>query len=83
MNIQLNILKKRLLEKNYNLNITEKAVEQIVTMGFDPQFGARPLKRVIQKEIENRLAIEILNGKILPSQEIIIDYDGNFIFEVK
>ncbi|MCD4818471.1 MAG: hypothetical protein K8S23_07245, partial [Candidatus Cloacimonetes bacterium] len=80
--IQLNILKKRLLERNYKLNITEKAVEQIVTMGFDPQFGARPLKRMIKKEIENKLAIEILNGKIFPSQEIIIDYDGNFIFKL-
>ena len=46
-------------------------------MGFDPQFSARPLKRVIQKEIENKLAIELLEGKVMPGQKIKIDVVGD------
>jgi len=82
--IQLKILKKRFQDKKINLEFTSKALEKIVDMGFDPKFGARPLKRVIQKEIENNLAIEILNGKIVSSQDISIDFDGeNFRFDIK
>jgi len=79
--LQLNLLKSRIKEKNIDIEFTDSAISQIAELGFDPQFGARPLKRVIQKEIENKLAIEILEGKILPNQKIKIGVkDGEFVF---
>ena len=79
--IQLERLKTRLAEKHINLEVSEKALEQLAEQGFDPHYGARPLKRVIQKEIENKLALEILEGKILPNHKILVDHDGKeFIF---
>jgi ATP-dependent Clp protease ATP-binding subunit ClpB len=75
--LQLNALNKRLKDKNIELEFDEAALEKLTSMGFDPQFGARPLKRVIQKEIENRLAIELLEGNVLPGQKITIDLEGD------
>ncbi|MCK9224700.1 MAG: ATP-dependent chaperone ClpB [Candidatus Muirbacterium halophilum] len=81
--IQINILASRLLEKEIELEITQKAEEFIVNKGYDPVFGARPLKRVIQKKIENPLAEIIIAGKILPGQKISIDEkNADIIFEV-
>ena len=77
--LQLNILNKRLKDKNIELKFSESALDKLTELGFDPQFGARPLKRVIQKEIENKLAIELLEGKILPNQKVKIDVkNGEF-----
>lgn len=56
-----------------NLEITDKAVKWLAEKGFDPQFGARPVKRVIQKEVVNKLSKQILNGEIDNKDEIIID----------
>ncbi|MCF7858328.1 MAG: ATP-dependent chaperone ClpB [Candidatus Cloacimonetes bacterium] len=73
--LQLNILNKRLKDKYIELEFTEAALDKLTELGFDPQFGARPLKRVIQKEIENRLAIELLEGNILPNKKIKFDVE--------
>jgi len=79
--IQLKYLQDRIKDKNIKLAFSDAALDKLTEMGFDPQFGARPLKRVIQKEIENKLAIEILEGKILPNQKIKIGVkDGEFVF---
>lgn len=75
--LQLNLLNKRLKDKNIELEFSEVALEKLTEMGYDPQFGARPLKRVIQKEIENRLALELLEGNVLPGQKIRIDVKGD------
>ncbi len=80
--IQLQKLSDRLKEKRINIIFSENAVKTIAQEGFDPQFGARPLKRVIQKEIENALAMEILSGHLLPNQTIHVEYEGNqFLFK--
>ncbi len=79
--IQLKYLQDRVKDKNIEIVFSETALDKLTEMGFDPQFGARPLKRVIQKEIENKLAIEILEGKIVPGQKVKIDVkDGEFVF---
>lgn len=79
--IQLSNLQKMLAKNNITVQWTEDAVDQIAKEGFDPQFGARPIKRMIQKEILNELSKEILAGKIQPDSHIVIDYiDGRFIF---
>ena len=74
--LQLNLLKNRLKDKNIELEFSDSAISHLAELGFDPQFGARPLKRVIQKEIENKLAIEMLEGKIAVGKKIVVGFDG-------
>jgi ATP-dependent Clp protease ATP-binding subunit ClpB len=81
--IQLKNLKNRLKEKNINIEITEKAINFISEVGFDPQFGARPIKRAIQTYIENELSKEIISQKIIEKDNIKIDFDGKKIIFVK
>ncbi len=79
--IQISYLQKRLLDKKIRLHLTERALDKLAEDGFDPQFGARPLKRVIQKELENKFALEILENKIPENSEVEADYSGkDFIF---
>jgi ATP-dependent Clp protease ATP-binding subunit ClpB len=73
--IQLKKLEKRLLERRIQLKMTEKAKEWLAKEGFDPAYGARPLKRVIQKEIQDKLALRILEGKFKEGSLITADVD--------
>ncbi|GAB7220822.1 ATP-dependent chaperone ClpB [Vibrio owensii] len=68
--IQLDRLAKRLEEKGYQLEVSEKALDLIAQVGFDPVYGARPLKRTIQQNVENPLAKSILAGQILPDKKV-------------
>ncbi|MEH0671741.1 ATP-dependent chaperone ClpB [Vibrio owensii] len=68
--IQLARLAKRLEEKGYQLEVSEKALDLIAQVGFDPVYGARPLKRAIQQNVENPLAKSILAGQILPDKKV-------------
>ncbi len=80
--IQLAKLRKRLAERHVLLDVTEEAMHRLAQEGFDPQYGARPLKRVIQREIENNLAKEMLSGNILPNHNVRVDYTNDrFVFE--
>ena len=68
-------LSKRLIEqRGIKLTVSERALLQLVREGYDPQYGARPLKRVIQRRIEDRLSEEILLGKIQNGQNVSIDF---------
>ncbi|MDG6897258.1 ATP-dependent chaperone ClpB [Actinobacillus delphinicola] len=71
--IQLQRLAKRMLEHGYELEFTDAAVDFVGSVGYDPIYGARPLKRAIQQEIENPLAEDILSGSLLPAKPVIID----------
>ncbi|MCV9880500.1 ATP-dependent chaperone ClpB [Brenneria izbisi] len=77
--IQLQRLYKRLEERGYHVTITEPALELLGKIGFDPVYGARPLKRAIQQLIENPLAQQILSGKLLPGKAITLDVEGEDI----
>jgi ATP-dependent Clp protease ATP-binding subunit ClpB len=80
--IQLQGLEKRLVQMEMQLDITEAALAEIAKAGFDPVYGARPLKRAIQSELENPLAKEILSGRFGPKDTIRIDaQNGVFSFE--
>ncbi|HDY7753799.1 TPA: ATP-dependent chaperone ClpB [Vibrio vulnificus] len=68
--IQLNRLANRMEEHGYPLEVSDKALELIAQVGFDPVYGARPLKRAIQQSIENPLAKSILAGSVLPDKKI-------------
>ncbi len=82
--IQLNKVKKMLKEQNIDVEFTEKAVEYLADKGFDPEFGARPIKRVIQRDILNNLSKDILAGKINTGSTIVVDYEnGQIVFKNK
>ncbi|MBN1251414.1 MAG: ATP-dependent chaperone ClpB [Bacteroidales bacterium] len=74
--IQFNGIKKMLSDREFNLEITENAINWISEKGFNPQFGARPIKRVIQKYVLNELSKQILAGTVNKSSEIIIDVEN-------
>ncbi|UDG80924.1 Chaperone protein ClpB [Candidatus Hartigia pinicola] len=78
-NIQLRRLYKRLEEHGFEIIATPNALDKISEAGFDPVFGARPLKRAIQQKIENLLAQEILSGKLVPGKIITLDVENEKI----
>ena len=79
--IMLNGLKKRLKAMLIDFELTDNAMDLLLKEGHDEEYGARPLKRVIQKRIEDRLAEEILEGKVLEGAFVLIDEEnGNFVF---
>ncbi len=75
--IQLGHLRKLLKERNITLELTEKAKELLVQEGYDPAFGARPLKRVLQHRIADPLAVQILEGKIFNGEHLLVDAIGD------
>ena len=80
--IQLQRLAQRLIEQDMTLNVSDAAVAAIAKEGFDPAYGARPLKRAISQYIENPLARAILAGQYGPNSVVNVDYrDGQFVFE--
>src|ERR671914_62187 len=82
--IQLATLKARLARMDYGLEVSDAALAEIAKVGFDPVYGARPLKRAIQSEIENPLAKAILEGRFAPKDTISVDWRGSrMVFENK
>jgi ATP-dependent Clp protease ATP-binding subunit ClpB len=82
--IQLRILENRLAKLDYGFEVSDAAVAELAKVGFDPVYGARPLKRAIQSEIENPLAKAILDGRFAPKDTITVDYRGDrMVFEKK
>ncbi|MGQ0546755.1 MAG: AAA family ATPase, partial [Betaproteobacteria bacterium] len=80
--IQLNVLKNRLAKLDFDLEVTDAAIAELAKAGFDPVYGARPLKRAIQSELENPLAKAILEGRFAPKDRIRVDYRaGRTVFE--
>ncbi len=80
--IQIRKLAKRMEQQNIGLAVTEAALDEIGKVGFDPLFGARPLRRAVQDYLENQIAVDILKGKYAPGDTVFVDYvDGKFIFE--
>lgn len=74
--IQLQLLKNRLAKMDMTLQVSDEALGEIADAGFDPVYGARPLKRAIQSEIENPLAKEILNGSFAAKDCIVVDFNA-------
>ncbi|ARD23603.1 ATP-dependent chaperone ClpB [Shewanella japonica] len=77
--IQLQNLKQRLAEKDFTMEISKNALALIAEAGFDPTYGARPLKRALQQEIENPLAQHLLKGELLPGKPIMIDVNDGLL----
>lgn len=79
--LQINRLRKMLIKQGITIDATEEAIEYLAKIGFDPQYGARPVKRTIQKEVLNMLSKEILSEHIKTDSIILLDqFDGKLIF---
>lgn len=74
--IQVNRMKKYIREKNIDIKLTDNAKEYFADIGFDPVYGARPLKRSLQKEILNPLALKILDGTFKEGDTVLVDYEN-------
>lgn len=81
VSIQFELIRKRLDESGIKIDISENALDRLAKIGFDPQYGARPLKRVMQKEILNELSKQILGGSISKASVIYIDLKNDVEFE--
>lgn len=80
--IQISYLKKRLNQQDIDLEIMPEALNHLAEVGFDPVYGARPLKRTIQQQLENPLAQALLNGRFKPGEQITVSYtDGSLVFQ--
>lgn len=79
VSIQFELIRDRIEESGITVEITDEALDYLAAVGYDPQFGARPLKRVMQREILNELSREIIADKIVSGDHIIIDLDGSQI----
>ena len=74
--IQLSRLRKRLQERDMDIVLSDEAMTQLVAVGYDPVYGARPLKRAIQQEIENPLSVKLLSGEFVAGDTIKVDVDA-------
>jgi ATP-dependent Clp protease ATP-binding subunit ClpB len=80
VDIQLERLRRRLAERDLELVVTDEAMQRLAELGYDPVYGARPLKRVIRKQVEDGLAKALLTGAITDGQQVVVDLapDGGF-----
>lgn len=77
-------LAERLQEQDINLELTDAALDKIAKEGYDPEYGARPLRRSLQKHVEDRLSEELLKGTALAGQRIIFDVENDeFVVRTK
>ena len=74
--IQIEYLRKRLLDREIGFEMTDQAIDLLGEAGFDPVYGARPMKRAIQQQLENPLAQEILSGHFIAGDTIKVDVDN-------
>lgn len=82
--LNLHSLATRVRDKGLHMEVSESAIDEIANVGYDQTYGARPLKRVIQKEIQNRLATELLKNSYPEGSTVMIDFDGeNYVFDCK
>lgn len=82
--IQIDKLAKRVAAQDVVLDVTDAALDEIAKVGFDPLYGARPLKRAVQEHIENEVARLLLEGKAAPKEHVVVDSkDDHFVFDVK
>ena len=82
--LMISRLEKRLEDKRITVSVTDDCMNAIIELGFDPLYGARPMKRFIQRNIETLIAKKILSGEILPEQQVEVDYrNGEFVVKTQ
>ena len=81
VDIQLRHLRDRLAERKLTLELSDAALELLASEGYDPAFGARPLKRLIQRELQDPLAMQLLSGELRDGETVKVDaHDGELVF---
>jgi ATP-dependent Clp protease ATP-binding subunit ClpB len=81
VSLQLKSVTKMFAHQHITMDATPEAIDYLAQKGYDPQFGARPVKRVIQREVLNQLSKEILAGKVTAESVILLDcFDGQLVF---
>jgi ATP-dependent Clp protease ATP-binding subunit ClpB len=79
--MHLDALSRQVKQQNLRMTATEEVIDHLAEAGFDPQFGARPIKRLIQKNVLNVLSKQLLAGKVVPGQDLVLDiFDGEYAF---
>ncbi len=82
--IQFKQIAERLAEQHMTITATDEAIEWLAELGYDPHYGARPVKRVLQKQVLNELSKQLLSDKVDKSKEIVLDvFDKQFVFRNK
>ena len=81
--IMIDGLNKKLQPKGILLSFTKRAIDEIVRLGYDRNYGARPLRRVLEQQIEDRLAEEMLSGNVEDGDALVVDFDKTFTFKRK
>src|SRR6185436_8465835 len=74
VNLQIDLLRKRLADRNITLDVATDVLDALAKEGFDPTFGARPLKRLIQRKIQNPLAMQLLEGKFVDGDRVKVAF---------
>jgi ATP-dependent Clp protease ATP-binding subunit ClpB len=77
VDIQLGLLSERLAGRSLAVELTEAARDHLATAGYDPTFGARPLKRLIQRELQDPLAMRLLSGEVREGDRVVVDVEGD------
>ena len=77
MGLQMREIRERLLEHGLEIELTEAARKWLASQGFDPQFGARPLRRALQRHVESPLSVQLLRGEFQSGECVIVDADEN------
>ncbi len=77
VDLMLDDLRKRLKDKQINISVTDSAKEYIIEQGYDPNYGARPLRRFLQRKAETLIAKKIIAGNIMPGTTLVLDFNGN------
>ncbi len=77
--LQIQLVRRQLTEQKMDIQLTDAAKDHLAQTGFDPSFGARPLKRTIQREVLDKLALQILEGKLQRGDSVLVDFDGKDI----
>jgi ATP-dependent Clp protease ATP-binding subunit ClpB len=81
VDLELNKIAERLAQKRINIQLSSQAKEFLAEKGFDPNLGARPLKRIIQKEVLDHLAVQIVTGKVSEGERVSLDVSkGKIVF---
>jgi ATP-dependent Clp protease ATP-binding subunit ClpB len=75
VDIQLERLEERMAERSLTLEVSQEALDWLAAAGYDPDFGARPLRRVLQRSVEDKLALALLEGKYTEGSKVIVDVD--------
>jgi ATP-dependent Clp protease ATP-binding subunit ClpB len=83
VDIQVHLLADRLSQRKLTLELTDAAKDHLARAGYDPTFGARPLRRLIQREVQDPLAMQLLSGEVAEGDHVVVDADdGHLVFRV-